>query len=574
MSIVTASVLNILDGAERLRSFFNTLNDELNDKSLLDHPLQTVAAICRQKERATKRAIFDDGFHSATAAINNFLSVNTLCSDVDIRLSSDVVNNARDYISLALEHYTAKFAETPGDFDLCHLLSLWRYGPGSSVGTTFTHFADKIQQEEVTVTVKALPYARIMRSMNPHLNRFDASLGTRFKYKVVRGSSTSTVPKNETTDRTVSTEPIMNMALQLAAGAYIEGALRCCGIDISVQQSYNKTLAYIGSVTDNLATIDLKNASDMISMALIELLWPASWFHFLSDIRSCETKICVDGESKWVGLNMMSTMGNGFTFPMMTLTLLALVYAVQSTPSSKRGFVDYSKVAVFGDDIIVPKCDYHNACSTLADAGLIVNYDKSFSEGPFRESCGGDYWHGYDITPFYIETLYSDPEVYLAINKIHAWCANINIYMPKTISLLISFIDSQEPFLVPYWEAPTSGIYSGEVKRRYKKWVINRTVKVDDSRRIDENIFPLLYSSGCIRSVPRDNFKVCYSPRQEKVIDKLTNLPIPPPGKWVLKLSKMPQGILDGYDRHSIDHKTIEGLQYHFDSLVWESKLV
>jgi creatinine amidohydrolase/Fe(II)-dependent formamide hydrolase-like protein len=134
-------------------------------------------------------------------------------------------------------------------------------------------------------------------------------------------------------------------------------------------------LAEVGSIDGSLATIDLKNASDLISMLLIKLLWPSEWFHLFMDIRSPYTKIVdeTNEKSHWIELNMMSTMGNGFTFPMMTLTLLALVYAVQSRRESRRLFVDFSETAVFGDDIIVRTEDYEPLVQTLSDAGLTVN---------------------------------------------------------------------------------------------------------------------------------------------------------------------------------------------------------
>ena len=39
---------------------------------------------------------------------------------------------------------------------------------------------------------------------------------------------------------------------------------------------------------------------------------------------------------------------------------------------------------------------------TLEAFGLLVNKKKSFSKGNFRESCGGDYFMGTDVTPVYM----------------------------------------------------------------------------------------------------------------------------------------------------------------------------
>jgi hypothetical protein len=56
-------------------------------------------------------------------------------------------------------------------------------------------------------------------------------------------------------------------------------------------------------------------------------------------------------------------------------------------------------VYVYGDDIIVPSLFYEEAVNGLQRIGLIVNLSKSFADGPFRESCGGEYYNGIDVTP-------------------------------------------------------------------------------------------------------------------------------------------------------------------------------
>lgn len=554
---IYATNCSIQSGADRAMLFLDTFNKEL-DNAITSNPslpLHTVAAILRQRERSPKRVIGHEGWSTMRKAVDNFVEVNGQCGNITPDLPSDICADAREFIYAALSRFTAKSAESLGCLDLGYMLQLWRYGPGSSVGTTHTHFADKIQLESVTVTRGALPYARMLRSINPHLRLFDESMGERFKFKVVKGSSTSTVPKNAETDRTVSTEPLMNMALQLAAGMYIEGALRCCGLDISNQAQWNMMLAEVGSIDGSLATIDLKNASDLISMLLIKLLWPSEWFHLFMDIRSPYTKIVdeTNEKSHWIELNMMSTMGNGFTFPMMTLTLLALVYAVQSRRESRRLFVDFSETAVFGDDIIVRTEDYEPLVQTLSDAGLTVNLSKSYSEGPFRESCGGDYWAGFDITPVYVTTLYNDPEIYVAINKLHCWMEKIKMYFPDTIALLLSFLDAKVPFRVPWWEAPTSGVYSIEVPPRYKSWQVNRYEKFDRQSQVDANISMLIYTSGCVESCKHGDFgrDIMFFPRRRMIKDEISNLSLPSVNAWKFTVVRRPKGFLDGADRGS-----------------------
>jgi hypothetical protein len=56
---------------------------------------------------------------------------------------------------------------------------------------------------------------------------------------------------------------------------------------------------------------------------------------------------------------------------------------------------------VYGDDIIVPTEMATSTMVTLETFGLRVNHSKSYCTGFFRESCGGDYYKGVDITPVY-----------------------------------------------------------------------------------------------------------------------------------------------------------------------------
>jgi len=55
-------------------------------------------------------------------------------------------------------------------------------------------------------------------------------------------------------------------------------------------------------------------------------------------------------------------------------------------------------VIVYGDDIIVPAHEYTRVASALKSFGFKVNEKKSFYKGHFRESCGADFFMGYDVS--------------------------------------------------------------------------------------------------------------------------------------------------------------------------------
>ena len=262
--------------------------------------------------------------------------------------------------------------------------------------------------------------------------------------------------------RVIAIEPSANMCLQLGVAGFLEGVLRSIGLDIRTQQPKNRELARKGSIDGSLMTIDLKNASDSFKPELVQQLVPKQFFDCLMAIRSPYTQI----EGEWVELNMISTMGNGYTFPLMTLILCSLIYAYRRLYCNGPNlFIDWSVTAVFGDDIII-KTDEIFFLPVLESCGLIVNFDKSFSDGSFRESCGGDYDSGVDITPFYPKSLTTDSEVYVVINQVLEWsCRHHLLY--NSFSLLLTYLH-KEPFFVPEWSNPDQGIRTLWVKRRYK----------------------------------------------------------------------------------------------------------
>jgi hypothetical protein len=97
-------------------------------------------------------------------------------------------------------------------------------------------------------------------------------------------------------------------------------------------------------------------------------------------------------------------MGNGFTFELESLIFFAAASAV----------VDYlglpSTVSVFGDDVILPAQAFDLFASYSSFLGFKVNPEKSFAQGPFRESCGSYYFGGTDCKPLYLKKRLRDVE--------------------------------------------------------------------------------------------------------------------------------------------------------------------
>lgn len=372
-----------------------------------------------------------------------------------------VYNEAREFIYETLESYTADLCGVRGcTLDYNALRTMWAFGPKSTYGLKKADMLTKFTN--ASVTEKCLPHAKAI--VLTSLNVFSHNV----PLNVVRGSKFSTVPKNATKRRNIAVEPSLNMAVQRAAGTYLEGALRHVGLDIKDQQLFNKRLAWLGSIHDDTATIDCRNASDMISCALVKALLPPEWYALLSACRSEE--ILIDG--RWQKLNMISTMGNGFTFPLMTIIYAAIIVACNRVFNGSKRVWEGKKLryGVFGDDCVVPRSICEPFLTTMYLWGFDVNFEKSYISGPFRESCGGDYYSGHDITPFYVQALSSEQDVYTAINQVTRWCLKSGIVLRKTMWFLKTLIPSKRRLYVPFYEATTAGIHSPNFSATYEAY--------------------------------------------------------------------------------------------------------
>lgn len=505
--------------AERFSAFADALTSDID--SCLEGSLSVERRYTLQRLKSRFRKKFASSDEALSKkALEDFILLNKQVGAVKPFLRPEILSNARMFITLSLERFSRRIdpdlIQVP--FVRSHILEYWRFGPGASHQVNGTHTADKIY-EPMTTTQLAEPLVTTLRAQQPYLHSFDIVHGP--GTRLVEGSKMSTVPKNESAARTIAIEPSGNMALQLAVGSYLEEVLRSIGLDIRTQQPKNQALACVGSKTQRYATLDLKSASDMITPALCKMLLPPELYRFLMRIRSPRTLIL----GEYIDLNMISTMGNGFTFPLMTLLLVSLVYAVTLEKGGPFNYIDYSHFAVFGDDIIVPSFIADDLVDVLEQAGLIVNKDKSYLSGPFRESCGGDYISGYNCTPIYIKSLSRDHDIYVAINQVLRYCGEHYFVFPEVLKLLRSFIDGPI-LLVPEWHSDTDGIRTTRVARRYK----HLSVKQKYFRLKDEHFLLPLACGGYILS---RGASPSYIPR-------------PRQPRYIVRRSRLPPGFLNG----------------------------
>lgn len=136
-----------------------------------------------------------------------------------------------------------------------------------------------------------------------------------------------------------------------------------------------------------LVTIDLKDASDNLSIELARFLLPRKVFQLLTRYRT--PGLTHDGKN--YSYRAFATMGSALCFPIQTLVFLSIVKGVQWAYNRERALDqwDRRRVLVYGDDIICSATLASRVVETLELAGLTVNTDKTtVPQSPIRESCG------------------------------------------------------------------------------------------------------------------------------------------------------------------------------------------
>lgn len=226
------------------------------------------------------------------------------------------------------------------------------------------------------------------------------------------------VPKDSRGPRLISEEPLYNQWIQQGQRRVIEDAITAHPLSKGqvnfTDQTVNGKLAMASSVDKRFATLDMKDASDRVSWALIELLFPRHWVEALFATRSSSTRL---PNGKLVRLKKYAPMGSATCFPVESLVFFALTTAsVYCKHMRKRDGTGSlcgrnvqldkqllrqvaSSIYVYGDDLIIRTEDCGSVLSRLPFFGLTFNDSKCCMAGLFRESCGVDAFNGTNVTP-------------------------------------------------------------------------------------------------------------------------------------------------------------------------------
>lgn len=325
-----------------------------------------------------------------------------------------LIAKARFSLSVTLRNFNNYLKDAPIDF-----------GPGESyiANRGNTSFYDKLDAKLWTVTYDALQDFAFLVARNRGLwNCFKSSLNrelrsktisrsciyvgcndksqsienkaiqvTNFLYHfdlVLQGGRGTSVYKNNEKRRFINIEPFGNIILQKFVGYAIRQCLNDIGINLQTGQDTHYNL-----IKYRVDTTDWKSASDIISNPLVEFLFPSSVNKLIQRYRSSFVELTYDIEGKRETVShyphKVSSMGNGFTFEL--LTLLNVTFS--------RLFDE--KAVAYGDDVIITNGRTEEFVRIMTTLGFIINDKKSFINKTMRESCGGYYMDGFGYITCY-----------------------------------------------------------------------------------------------------------------------------------------------------------------------------
>jgi len=231
------------------------------------------------------------------------------------------------------------------------------------------------------------------RKLNSDLSRNANFIGP--SRTIVDHLKATAVPKSFKASRIIVPNTVLGSMHSYGLGCMIQQRLLNVGLDIRRLQKKHGEVVRSASLHRGLVTADLSKASDLFTAQMVNRLVPREWYKVLKFGRVKNVFI----EERSVQLCSFMAMGIGYTFPLETLIFWAILKSIASLSGCK------GKISVYGDDLIYPIGMHKYVEYLFPKLGLRLNPDKTFSDLPFRESCGCDYYLGRNVRPFQPEAM-------------------------------------------------------------------------------------------------------------------------------------------------------------------------
>lgn len=412
-----------------------TFSSTLSDHHRTDRSVVTFA---RQLEAFFKKnALYSEPEVCFNAAKASFMQAEATCRITNKRLDHYFLQ--RERLAPDLKLWTSRMevyiSRVLGDFDpfFEELPTRVRVTSGATASRSRRDSLPSLKiSKKVRCTPGAAPYVQAMFKYFGYGN-VRCLTGVVNRIEVVR--------KNWKTDRTIACEPDGNLPFQLAFDGYAKERLRLFGINLRSQKA-NQEAARRGSIDGKTATVDLKQASDTSAYNAVAWFFPEPWFRYLCAFRC---PLGYEGKFGLIPYAKFSSMGNGATFTIETLLFAAACYAV--------GSKDFN---VYGDDVTIESHLVDKLLRCLSFVGFKVNPDKSYTAGPFRESCGTDWFEGTNVTPFYLRNWGKGKS--LTSHNVNG-LASIALPYGQLWEFLSALISEKNLPLVPWNDNSMSGVF-------------------------------------------------------------------------------------------------------------------
>jgi len=369
-------------------------------------------------------------FSDSTVASLSFGDDNLVTSDRDLFMGHDSAvsrSHNNDYSSLLesvlLSNFQKECDEVLNEFrdnflfnpiswncysrNVLNLPSGFKHGPGATA--TSGRYTDKYTFPNWPVRLRSGFPAIFGRIADPELDSNS--------YNHENASRLIAVPKVRSKPRLIAAEPVENQYCQQMMLSYLSFSIENSVLSKNISlknQIPSQLMAQRGSLDGSLATIDLSSASDRLSCHTVERAF-RSYPELLHYLHACRTSYVkntiVPGEVSFLRLKKFASQGAAVTFPVQSI-----IFCLAARSIGRLAMFDYDdftrNVRTFGDDIIIPNAGYVFLVKLLERLHLQVNLEKSFHTGNFRESCGGDFFKGHDVTPIKIRRLgTTDPDL-------------------------------------------------------------------------------------------------------------------------------------------------------------------
>lgn len=298
---------------------------------------------------------------------------------------------------------------------------VFKHGPGVVAERWIKHPCDKERGIKAGSDDPVLAYAPVGLWRAPFTALTDPPAMN--EPPLAEASHVSLVPKDHRGKRIIAAEPVCHQFLQQGVAARLTRAvLHSFPLSLAVdlaRPELNQERAQYASLRNELATVDLSDASDTVRVRHIE-----DMLSTLPRVRD----LLLNVRTRWVQSSLRTSeittafpMGSALCFPVETavyawiaITAISAQDPFARQPVTKKLIAEIirdSKLRVYGDDIIVHQKYAPLVVEALTLAGMKPNRLKCCLNTLFKESCGGDYYGGRNVVALRPRALPGSSEV-------------------------------------------------------------------------------------------------------------------------------------------------------------------